>query len=133
MDVSGRAVGDGTDGAAGAHGGGHVPAREPHLVRYLGRELLFEADEDDSLGLRKMIAWAEDAWMVIGFFWLILYPIVVLIILGVLLGSAFLLKKYFQYKEERSKINKRITTHNISEKKENFHIINSKPAESRWS
>ena len=67
-------------------------------------ELLFEADEDDSLGLRKMIAWAEDAWAVIGFFWLIIYPIVVLIILAVLLGSAFLLKKYFQYKEERSKV-----------------------------
>lgn len=67
-------------------------------------ELLFEADEDDSLGLRKMIAWAEDAWAIIGFFWLIIYPIVVLIILAVLLGGAFLLKKYFQYKEGRSKI-----------------------------
>ena len=67
-------------------------------------ELLFEADEDDSLGLRKIIAWAEDAWAVIGFFWLIIYPIAVLIILGSLLGIAFLLKKYFQYKEERSKV-----------------------------
>ena len=67
-------------------------------------ELLFEADEDDSLGLRKLIAWAEDAWAIIGFFWLIIYPIVVLIILGVLLGGAFLLQKYFHYKEERSKV-----------------------------
>lgn len=67
-------------------------------------ELLFEADEDDSLGLRKLIAWAEDAWTIIGFFWLIIYPIVVLIILAVLLGGAFLLQKYFHYKEERSKI-----------------------------
>ncbi len=67
-------------------------------------ELLYEADEDDSLGLRKIISWAEDAWAVIGFIWLILYPIVVLIILGILLGGAFLLKKYFHYKEERSKV-----------------------------
>ena len=56
-------------------------------------ELLFEADEDDSLGLRKMISWAEDAWAVIGCFWLILYTIVVFIILGMLVGGAFLLRK----------------------------------------
>jgi Zn finger protein HypA/HybF involved in hydrogenase expression len=67
-------------------------------------EVLYEADEDDSLGLRKLIAWAEDAWAVIGFFWLIIYPIAVIIIIGVLVGGAFLLKKYFEYREERSKI-----------------------------
>jgi hypothetical protein len=67
-------------------------------------EVLFEAYEDDSLGLRKFISWAEDAWAVIGFFWLIIYPVVVLIILGSILGSAFLLKKYFERKEEKSKV-----------------------------
>ena len=29
-------------------------------------EVLFEADEDDSLELRKFISWAEDAWAVLG-------------------------------------------------------------------
>lgn len=68
-------------------------------------EILFEADEDDSLGLRNLISWAEDGWAVIGFFWLILYPLVVLVILGIILGSAFLLKKHYDRKEEKSKIN----------------------------
>jgi hypothetical protein len=68
-------------------------------------EMLFEADQDDDLGLRKLISWAEDGWAVIGFFWLILYPLVVLAILGLVLGGAFLLKKYFEYKEEKSRIN----------------------------
>ncbi|MCZ6673146.1 MAG: DUF4126 family protein [Verrucomicrobia bacterium] len=67
-------------------------------------EVLFEADQDDDLGLRKLISWAEDGWAVIGFFWLIIYPIVVLIILGVIFGSAFLLKKHYDRKEEKSKI-----------------------------
>jgi len=67
-------------------------------------EVLFEADEDDSLGLRKFISWAEDAWAVIGFFWLIIYPLVVLVVMGIILGGAYLLKKYFEYKEEKSKV-----------------------------
>ena len=66
--------------------------------------VLFEADEDDSLGLRRLISWAEDGWAVIGFFWLIIYPLVVLSILGIILGIAYLLKKYFEYREKRSKI-----------------------------
>lgn len=67
-------------------------------------EVLYEADEDDSLGLRNLIAWAEDAWAVIGFIWLILYPVVVLIIIGCLVGTAYLLKKYFEHREERAKV-----------------------------
>ena len=49
--------------------------------------MLFEADQDDDLGLRKLISWAEDGWAVIGFFWLIIYPLVVLAILGIVLGG----------------------------------------------
>ena len=67
-------------------------------------EVLIEADEGDDLGLRKILSWAEDGWAVIGFFWLIVYPIVVLIILGIILGGAFLIKKYYERKEERSRI-----------------------------
>lgn len=67
-------------------------------------EMLFEADQDDDLGLRKLISWAEDGWAVIGFFWLIIYPLVVLTILGVIVGSAFLLKKYYDRKEEKSRV-----------------------------
>ncbi|MDA0349270.1 MAG: DUF4126 domain-containing protein [Verrucomicrobia bacterium] len=67
-------------------------------------EFLFEADQDDDLGLRKLISWAEDGWAIFGFFWLIIYPVVVLIILGIVLGSALLIKKYYEYKEEKSRI-----------------------------
>ncbi|MCB1122945.1 MAG: hypothetical protein KJT03_15425, partial [Verrucomicrobiae bacterium] len=44
------------------------------------------------------------AWAIIGFFWLIIYPFVVLAIIGSLVGIAYLLKKYFAYREERSKV-----------------------------
>jgi len=66
--------------------------------------LFMDADEDDDIGLRRLINWAEDGWAVIGFFWLVLYPAIVLVVLGVIAASFILIKKYLSYKEEKSKI-----------------------------
>jgi len=66
--------------------------------------LLMEADEDDDIGLRRILNWAEDGWAVIGLFWLVLYPAIVLIVLGVIAGTFLLIRKYISYKEEKSKI-----------------------------
>lgn len=67
-------------------------------------EILFDADDGDDLGARNLIAWAEDGWVIVGFIWLIVYPAAVLLILGIVFGFFFLIKKYLNYKEEKSKI-----------------------------
>ncbi len=67
-------------------------------------EILFDADDGDDLGARNLIAWAEEGWVVIGFFWMIIYPLVVLAIIGIVFGTFFLIKKYADYKEEKSKV-----------------------------
>jgi hypothetical protein len=49
------------------------------------------------------------------------------------LGSAKLRALEVEMSQERGKMGKRITTHDISEKEESFHKINTKPTTDRWS
>ena len=67
-------------------------------------ELLILSDPDDDLGIRTLISWFEDLWASFGIFLLILYPLVMIAILGVVLGFLFAARKWAEYKEEKSKI-----------------------------
>ncbi|MCK5801415.1 MAG: DUF4126 domain-containing protein, partial [Lentisphaeria bacterium] len=67
------------------------------------KEVLFEMDEDDDLGLRKLLSWAEDSWVLAGTLVLILYPLVMIVILGVVFGVMHMIRKYLERREDRSK------------------------------
>ena len=67
-------------------------------------ELLAVSDPDDDLGVRTLISWFEDLWASFGVVILLVYPLVIITILGVILGFFFLIRKYAEYKEQRSKV-----------------------------
>ncbi len=67
-------------------------------------ELLAMSDPDDEVGIRTLISWFEDLWASFGLFLLLIYPVIILSILGVLLGLLWMARKYAEHKEESSKI-----------------------------
>ncbi|NDV61817.1 DUF4126 domain-containing protein [Puniceicoccales bacterium CK1056] len=67
-------------------------------------DLLAMSDPDDDLGIRGLISWFEDLWSSFGIFLLILYPFVILTVLAVVLGLLFAMRKWAEYKEEKSRI-----------------------------
>lgn len=75
-----------------------------NLIRSGVFELLSMSDPDDDLGIRTLISWFEDLWSSFGIFLLILYPLVMILILAGVLGFLFALRKYAEYKEEKSRI-----------------------------
>lgn len=66
--------------------------------------LLTEADPEDDMGIRNLISWFEDTWGGLGLLLIFLYPIIILTIVGILMGSLFGLRKYAEYREDKSKI-----------------------------
>jgi hypothetical protein len=67
------------------------------------REFLFDADEDDDLAVRGLLNWLEDAWVVAGVLFLLLYPVVMLLLLGIALGLLTLIRRHLERREEAGK------------------------------
>ncbi len=63
-----------------------------------------DADEDDDVGVQGLFSWAEDVWALSGPILLILFPIVMLVLIGIVAGILVLARKRAEAKEERSKI-----------------------------
>ena len=66
-------------------------------------DLLAVSDPDDDLGIRTLISWFEDLWASFGVFMLLIYPIIIITILGILLAFLYIIRKYAAYREERSR------------------------------
>ncbi len=62
-----------------------------------------DADEDDDTGVQGLFSWAEDVWAFFGPVLLILFPIVMLVLMGIVAGLMVLAQKRAQAKEEKSK------------------------------
>lgn len=67
-------------------------------------EVLMMADPDDDLGIRNLISWFEDLWSSFGVFLLIIYPFLIIGILGIMLAIFVLARKWAEYKEDKSRI-----------------------------
>lgn len=67
-------------------------------------DLLAVSDPDDDLGIRTLISWFEDLWASFGIFMLLIYPFVIITIIGILLAFLYLIKTYAAYREERSRV-----------------------------
>jgi len=63
-----------------------------------------DADEDDDMGVQKLFSWAEDVWATAGVFFLLVYPLVMLLLIAVVAGLLMLARKYVGWREESSKI-----------------------------
>ncbi|MEM1108277.1 MAG: hypothetical protein AAGH99_06265 [Planctomycetota bacterium] len=66
--------------------------------------LFIDADEDDDVGIQKLFSWAEDLWSMFGLFFFILFPIIMLILIGIATGMIFLLRWWVHRKEEKSRV-----------------------------
>jgi len=66
--------------------------------------LFIDADEDDDIGIQKLISWAEDIWAMFGLFFFILFPFIMLALIGLATGFVFLIKWWVHRKEEKSRV-----------------------------
>lgn len=74
-----------------------------NLLRSGFMEVLIMADPDDDLGLRNLISWFEDVWSSAGIFLLILYPLLILAVLGILIGFVYLARKWAEHREDAAR------------------------------
>lgn len=73
-------------------------------LRNAAFSVLTEADPDDDLGLRKLLSWFEDTWGALGLLFVFFYPIILLILVGVFTGGLVAVRKYAEYRDEKSKV-----------------------------
>lgn len=66
--------------------------------------VLSDADEDDDSGIQRLLSWGEDIWVAGGLLFLLLFPIVMLILIGIVSGLIMLARKYVEHREESSKV-----------------------------
>lgn len=66
--------------------------------------ILSEADEDDSLGMRKFISWCEEIWATFGVWVLLAIPAAVVLLNGVVFGVLYLIRKRHEGKMEAARI-----------------------------
>jgi hypothetical protein len=74
------------------------------LTRREAMGLIVEADEDDDLGVQKLFSWAEDTWAAIGPWLLVFFGLAMLVVIAIVVGLFFLIKKRAEVKDEQSKI-----------------------------
>ncbi|MCA8922343.1 MAG: hypothetical protein KDD82_11075 [Planctomycetes bacterium] len=65
---------------------------------------LWEADDDDALGLHRLIAWAEDLWVVAGLLLLIVLPLLMLAGVVATLACLWGIRRFMAAREERAKL-----------------------------
>jgi len=55
-------------------------------------------------GLDRLISWLEEAWTIFGVLLLFIFPVLMLLMIGVATGAMFALRKRLEYVEDHSKI-----------------------------
>lgn len=65
---------------------------------------LLEIDDDDDLGLQKLLSWMEDGIGFLGVVFVVLLPAVALAVTGLTLLTLYLIQKYLERQEEKRKV-----------------------------
>ena len=65
-------------------------------------DILFEIDDEDSLGINSIFSFLEDLWVIIGIVLVVVVPIVVFILVGIVFGVVYLIEKHYEKKEKKS-------------------------------
>ncbi len=66
--------------------------------------LFMEADEDDEVGIQKLFSWGEDLWVLFGPWFLLLFPLLTVFLIGIGIGLLYRARKRAEAREEQSKI-----------------------------
>ncbi len=66
--------------------------------------LIVETDEDDDLGVQKLMSWAEDLWVATGPLLLIIFGVAMAVVVGVVVLIFYLIRLRARIKDEQSKI-----------------------------
>ena len=87
--------------AAGAVGAGvfTVSSKRRDLMA-----LFMEADEDDEVGIQKLFSWGEDLWVLFGPWFLLLFPLLTVFLIGIGIALLYRARKRAEAREEQSKI-----------------------------
>lgn len=84
-----------------------IPAAGVWLIAVLRRSVfsaLTDLDEDDDLGIRKLISWAEDGWVGGGVFFLVVMPILALTVAGLTVAGLAVIQLWLREREKKSKV-----------------------------
>lgn len=65
---------------------------------------LIEVDENDDLGLQSLLAWLEDIVSFLGVWLVIIAPVLALGMVALTLLGLYLLRRYLEYREEKTKV-----------------------------
>ena len=61
-------------------------------------------DHLDGTHLDRLISWLEEAWVIFGSFLLVLFPVLMLLLVGMATGILFMLRKRLEVREEQRKV-----------------------------
>lgn len=64
---------------------------------------LAEVDDEDDLGLQKLLSWVEDGMGFLGVLFVVILPTVALAVTGLTLLALYLIQKYLERREEKRK------------------------------
>ncbi len=67
-------------------------------------EFLTELDADGDLGLKKLISYIEDSWVLFGFIFLLMAGVIQLVVFGAILTWLYFVKKRGEKKRENQKV-----------------------------
>ncbi len=65
---------------------------------------VIEVDEDDDTGAVGLLSWAQDLWSLVGVVVLILFPVVMVVLVFLVMGMIFVLRRWAQALEEGAKV-----------------------------
>ncbi len=84
-----------------------IPAAGVSVIASLRRRVLSfltELDEDDDLGLRKLISWAEDGWVAVGTLLVVFLPLIALAVAGLTVAGLWFVQFVLERRAERQKV-----------------------------
>lgn len=73
-------------------------------ARNTAQRFLHDADPDNATGVHSLLAWAEDAYVLLGVVLLVLFPVLAMLAIGACIGMLILLQRWAHAREEADKV-----------------------------
>ena len=65
---------------------------------------LREMDEDDDLGIQGFLSWVEDGIGIFGVLFVVVFPVLALVLVGLTLLGLWLTRRYLEHREQKAKV-----------------------------
>jgi len=66
--------------------------------------LLRDADSDDSTGVQGLLSWFDDLWAIFGVYFLMIFPVLVAMLVGMVYAALWGMGKYFERRAEKRRV-----------------------------